>query len=130
MPDAVIATKLANMLVEDATADLPPFVDSLPGMEAVEPVLAGFRRVYGGLWVGGRATLTTAAFSFAANAANRALQSGTVDLQLPLSAISEVSVQGGFLTNIMVINVGSSLVKVRCFGAAAFADLIRATAGR
>ncbi len=84
MSDQVIGTRLANALVEDAEVSLPdlPGLKSVVGMDAVAPVLAVFKRAYGGLWVGGRATLTATDISFHPNAMNRAVQTGSLDYEL------------------------------------------------
>jgi hypothetical protein len=117
MTDAVIASKPANALIPDATptryADLP-----------VAVTLATYRMRFGGLWVGGRVTLTTSALVFAANRLNREVQSGTLDLRIPLADISDVAVRWGFVTKIIVVTVPGGAAKFRCFGAQRFAEQI------
>jgi hypothetical protein len=122
-------TKVANALVEDVRMDVAPGVEvalgAVGGVPAtVGPVLEGFRRRWGGLWVGGRVTLSERDVVFAANAMNRMVQSGTLDVVVPLSSVTSVRVQRALVTNIVVIGAGYHLLKVRCFGASALAGAI------
>ncbi len=131
----ILLRKMANLLVEDARIDLHPTVDA--GLAAVEAptsstelVLDGFRAKYGGLWVGGTLTVTDQQVAFHANALNRAVQSGTLDVALPLRSIGHVEVQSGFVTKIVVITVGYRQVKSRMYGAEQVAETIRQAVGR
>jgi hypothetical protein len=56
---------------------------------------------------------------------NRAIQTGSLDILVPLRAVVDVEVLRGFVTRIIAIHTPGSVVKVRCFGADAFADQIR-----
>ena len=115
----VIVSKVANTLVEDAGAAGP-----LAGLDAV---LDQFRQHYGGLWVGGRVTLTPTTLEFHPNGVNRVANSGTLDLEIDLRRVESVEVQPGVLTKIVAVGVGGGrVVKARCFGAAGLADQIRA----
>jgi hypothetical protein len=131
--DRVLVTRVANALVEDAelssgvAGGLESFV---PGGDSVQKVLAAFRAAYGGLWVGGRATLTPSSLTFHPNAVNRAVQTGTLDIVVPVTAITNVEVQGGVLTKIIAIRTPGAVVKIRCFGARDLADQIRLAAHR
>ena len=128
MASQIIGTRAANALVEDAELSLPgwPGLDlMLPHIRAVERALTAYRTKYGGLWVGGRVTLTTSEISFRPNAMNRAIQTGSLDILVPLPAVVDVEVLRGFVTRIIAIHTPGSVVKVRCFGADAFADQIR-----
>ena len=93
-------------------------------------MLDGFRAKYGGLWVGGTLTVTDQQVAFHANALNRAVQSGTLDVALPLRSIGHVEVQSGFVTKIVVITVGYRQVKSRMYGAEQVAETIRQAVGR
>jgi len=124
----VIASRAANALVSDVAFDMPG-LDLVPGGDAIPAVLAAFKKAYGGLWVGGRATLTDTELAFHPNAVNRAVQSGTLDIVVPLPAITGVEVERGVLTKIIAIRAAGSVVKIRCFGAREFADQIRSAVG-
>lgn len=125
MSSQVIATRVANALIEDAELSLRG-----PGLDTVQQALTAYRKAYGGLWVGGRATLTAAELSFRPNAVNRAVQSGTLDITVPLSSVTGVGTRFGVLTRIVVIHTPGFLVQLRCFRARAFAEQIQATARR
>jgi len=65
-----IARKLCNALIKDAEADFG-LVFGLFGAigidaneEVFEKTIAGFKKMYGGLWVGGTAVLTEEAVAF------------------------------------------------------------------
>ncbi|MDR7189531.1 hypothetical protein J2Y46_002357 [Microbacterium sp. BE35] len=129
----VLATKMANALIEDVQISLAPGVDELISafgsdlvMPAVRPVISVFRAAWGGLWVGGRVTLTPEAVSFAPNAMNRAVQSGSLDVEVPLALVTGVDVIPAFMTNIVAISTPELVLKVRCYGAREFADAARA----
>lgn len=119
MREQVPISKIANALIEDAHARTSSSL----------AVLSVFRAIWGGLWVGGRVTLTSEAVTFAANTLNRFAQSGTLDVVLPLRQVVDVDVLPGFFTNIVAIGTPDRVLKVRCYGARRFADaVIRARA--
>jgi hypothetical protein len=112
----VLVTKAVNALIGDAHSRIGGPVE-----QAVERV----RRREGGLWVGGHATLTDCELQFAANGLNRAAQDGTLDICVDLGQIQQVEVRPGLITNIVEVRSPKGLLKLRCFGAARFAQSIR-----
>jgi hypothetical protein len=114
MRDQVLTSKIANALIEDAQARTSGLL----------PVLSAFRAVWGGLWVGGRVTLTSKSVSFAANALNRIAQSGTLDVSVRLKEVTDVGVLPGFFTNIVAISTPDRVLKIRCYWARHFADAV------
>lgn len=126
MPPRVLASKVANALVEAAVLQ--------PGLKTATlgvtwAVLEGFRSRFGGLWVGGRVTLTDQSLAFAPNALNRAVQKGIGPIDIPLHLIDGVAVLPGILTKIIAISATGRTVKVRCYKAPAFAEIIRTAVG-
>lgn len=117
----VIISRVANALIVDA--DVTAAVTS-----ANRRVLDRYRRRYGGLWVGGRLTVTDTDVAFHANALNRSIQSGQLDIVVDLRSIESVELLPGVLTKIIAIHTADRVTKVRCFGAAKVADRIRAAA--
>jgi len=107
-------SKVANALIEDAQSHISSLV----------PVLSAFRAVWGGLWVGGRVTLTSETVSFAANTMNGIAQSGTLDVSVPLKQVTDVEVLPGLFTNIVAISTPDRVLKVRCYWARKFADAV------
>ena len=107
-------SKIANALIEDARARTPGPL----------PALSAFRAMWGGLWVGGRVTLTSDSVSFAANTLNRIAQSGTLDVSVPLKQVTDVEVLPGFFTNIVAISTPDRVLKIRCYWARHFADAV------
>jgi hypothetical protein len=122
-PRDVLATRAANALIQDATSP----IENLQG--AVGRGIRRYRRSHGGLWVGGRVTLTCAELSFAPNAANRLLHDGDPSVAIPLSAIRQVDVEPGLVTKIVAVTWTGGVARFRCHQAAGFADQIRAAAG-
>lgn len=121
MSTDVVAKRAANALIEDAQTglqDLPILGD----------VLESARARYGGLWVGGRATLTAESLALHPNAVNRGLQTGSMDVVVPLTAIESIEVLSAPVTKIIAIRTARSVVKIRCYRARAFADQIREAA--
>lgn len=130
----ILLKKTANLLVEDARIDLHPTVEAglavvEAPMSSTEQVLDGFRAKYGGLWVGGTLTVTDQQVEFHANALNRVVQAGTLDLGLPLRSIAQVEVQPGFVTKVVALTVGNRQVKSRMYGAEQVAEAIRQAVG-
>ncbi|WP_157425804.1 hypothetical protein [Agromyces salentinus] len=118
MHEEVLERKIANALIEDVSVNMT--IPSIPMLCAA----------MGGLWVGGWVTLTTEAVRFSPNGLNRVMQSGALDVSVPLMQITDVSVLWGFFTKIVAITTPESVLKVRCYGAARFAEAILAARGR
>jgi len=79
----VIVSRVANALIEDV--QVVSAVNVFGG-----PILGWYRRRYGGLWVGGRLTVTDTEIQFHANAVNRSIQSGQLDFVVKLRDIASV----------------------------------------
>ena len=120
--DQVIAKRNANALIEDVEASLP----TLPYRAMLLTKMAEFKQANGGLWVGGKAVLTQPALEFSANALNRSMQKGQLDIRIPLTEITAVKTESAAFTNIIVIEGPGFVFKVRCFRAGKFAEQIRA----
>jgi hypothetical protein len=128
LPDdrKIIDTRVANALILDA--GLPPAAAAgleLAGLGKFNSVISAYGRAAGGLWVGGRVILTTGDLSFHPNAANRVMNRGTLDIMIPLAMVASVEVLPAFFTKIVAIRAGGSLIRLRCYGAPAFPDLLR-----
>jgi hypothetical protein len=125
VPDAPIASKVANALVTDAT----PHVGSGGLRSDLQNWMLGrFAKRYGGLWVGGRLTLTARTLEFHPNAVNRAVNRGTLDVVIELRDVTGVEVQPGVFTKIISVQAGDRVFRSRCYGAHQLADDIRAAA--
>ena len=122
----VIATKLANALID--SVELSSVGKALPQSGVSTWVLGRFKKYYGGLWVGGRATLTNSMLSFEPNAMNRLVQTGELFVAVPLNQINEVVLEKGFLTNIIAVKTSTSTLRLRCFSANGFMQKIRLAA--
>ena len=118
----ILATKVANALIPDA-------VSSLEAAGGLGRAIRKSRNRYGGLWVGGRVTLTPAELGFSPNAVNRFVHVGDPSFTIPLSAISRIDVERGFFTKIIAVTSTGGVTRFRCYGAARFADQIRAFVG-
>jgi hypothetical protein len=118
-PQDVLATKVANALIPGAAS---PF-ENVP---KAGRSLSGYRTRRGGLWVGGRVTLTASELGFSPNLANRLAHYGDPSFAIPLSAIRQVDVEPGFFTKIIAVTWTGGVTRFRCYGAARFADQIRA----
>jgi hypothetical protein len=118
----IIATKLANALIPDAEQSQGARMLSF----GTNLVMDRMKREMGGLWVGGRVTLTHDTLSFTPNALNVAAHAGDTARSVPLARVSEVTDRFGWFTRIVDVrtNDGEALT-FRCFGAPAFAEKIR-----
>lgn len=119
----IIEQKLANALFADAEAS-----DAVPNVISGE--LHRFRKKQGGLWVGGTATLTGTHLLFGSNALNDAFHTESQAFAIPLSDISDVAVEFGWLTKIIAVSTRDGQTRrLRCFGAKDFAEKIKKQAG-
>jgi hypothetical protein len=130
MSATVISTRLANALFANAR-----MADGLGGSlgvaNPVNAVLDGYAAAYGGLWVGGKATLTDQSISFAPNGLNKVMHHNGGDLRfdVPLDAVRSVGFRKAFVTSIVVIMIDGGQFSFRCYGAKDFAEEIRRAAG-
>jgi ribulose 1,5-bisphosphate synthetase/thiazole synthase len=129
MAEKILKSKLVNFLVADVEVNYANVSDVYAVAESGDvDVLAGvleaFKEAYGGLWVGGKLEVTPTVVRLNANAMNRLVQDGTLDIELPLAWVRKVSVEGGFMTKIVRLDIDAGSVKFRCFGAKDVASLI------
>ncbi|KJZ34071.1 MULTISPECIES: hypothetical protein [Pseudomonas] len=129
MAEKILKSKLVNFLVADVEVNYANVSDVYAVAESGDvDVLAGvleaFKEAYGGLWVGGKLEVTPTVVRLNANAMNRLVQDGTLDIELPLAWVRKVSVEGGFVTKIVRLDTDAGSVKFRCFGAKDVASLI------
>ncbi|EJM63960.1 hypothetical protein PMI30_03985 [Pseudomonas sp. GM50] len=132
MTGQILKSKLVNFLVADAEVNYDNVDDLYSIAEAgnvdvLSDVLEAFKEAYGGLWVGGKMVLTQTTVRLSANAMNRLVQDGTLDIELPLALIRKVTIEGGFMTKIIRLDTDAGSVKFRCYGAKDVATLIEKT---
>ncbi|MDO8481797.1 MAG: hypothetical protein Q7S75_01795 [bacterium] len=137
----LIARKFANALIGDAagregvltalawtqgTFDIHTgrMADTSLGLPTTKGLMKMFSKHYGGLWVGGTLSLFEDSLHFEANAMNKALQTGSTSVDIPLESIVRASPRFGFVTGIIdVVWTKDSmqyLNSFRCFGSKAF----------
>lgn len=89
--------------------------------DGVGPALAiteGMDAVFGGSWVGGEVVLADRTLGFRANAVNRAVQHGDLDVTIDLGDVRGATIVGGIGTKIIEVDlVDGSRFAFRCFGA-------------
>ncbi len=129
-PTDVIASKSANILAE--FGDLSKLAKAsliLSDNAGTLLVYEALKKLYGGTWVGGTATLTKTQLSFKPSALNVLLPGGKdPSVTIPLSKIANVVLEGGFITKIIRIEMPELIVRLRCYGAADFMQKIREAA--
>lgn len=137
---AIIETRVANALFANArmSAAAAKLVGELAKgigaagavnpIEATKSVLTAFADHYGGLWVGGRATLTDTMLTFEPNVLNRLLHENgeALRLDLPLAAIDQVATRFGWFTGIIDVTAQGAVFSLRCYGSKGFAAKIDA----
>lgn len=137
MSEPVIDTRLANALFANArmsgrTSDLIEHAGAIgpegaaEGLKALDSVLDAFADHYGGLWVGGRATLTASTLTFEPNALNRFVheEGAKLRMDLPLGAIDKVTTRFGWFTGIIDVAALGAVFTLRCYGSKTFAAKI------
>ena len=116
--NTVIDSKPANAFLKNVEGKADPRHGE------VKMVLWLSKWLTGGVWVGGRLTLTETQLAFAANDMNRALQEGTLDWSAFLLDIRQIVVRPGLVNNVIEIHTGDGTMKFRCWGAKAFSARI------
>jgi hypothetical protein len=143
----LIAKKLANALISNAAGKEEIFTalawkdgtfdirtgkaaDSAFGLPTTKGLFKMLSKRMGGLWVAGTLSLYEDSLHFEANAMNKALQTGTMSVDIPLRSIARASLRYGFITKIIdVVWTQDSmqyLNSFRCFGAQDFLAKIEA----
>jgi hypothetical protein len=124
--DTPIVQKAVNALMADAEMGFgAKFLVHATGLDVTETVLKEFKKVMGGLWVGGTATLYERKLAFRPNALNLAVHAGDYSVEIPLQEISDIQVRFGFVTKIIDIVTAHGKLSMRCFEAEDFANMIR-----
>lgn len=135
----MVISRAANALFEvgevgTEAPQKPPRLVPLPRLSSIVNSAIGAKiEKDGGLWVGGRATLTSDDIRFEPNAMNRHMHSGIPSVSIPLASIEAITVKRGILTNIVELRLADQTFCLRCFKARAFAcdiEKARATARR
>ena len=127
MDEPVIASKLASALVSRAefAPGLEFAMDNVGGFPVgTDQVIQWFQQFYGGVWVGGRATLTPHRLHFAANQLNRMVHSGTLEVDIDLREVMDVSLRTGWVAGIVVVTLPGAELWFRCLGAGTFCDQV------
>lgn len=124
-----IEKKTCNALIENAKPNFNAYLISLitggvGGVVAISAVLGGFKKMLGGLWVGGTTYLTKENIIFTPNKLNKMFQSNIDCLKIPLSDITSVRKEFGFITGIIRIDTENGTLKLRCYGSSEFMDKI------
>lgn len=129
--ERIISSALANAMFASAEPHelLAASSDVFELKLGVSAILSLFKFAYGGLWVGGRVTLTTHRLVFP-NALNRLVhQAPLSDVALDLANVTRVTLTAGLVTDIVEVEARQAAkLTFRCFGAAELSDLIKATA--
>lgn len=101
---AELLRKTANAKLSDVKGKGPTrFVTSL------------YTSASAGTWVGGTIVLTDTELSFSANAMNRAVQKGTLDVSFPVDRIIGATIAGGIGTKIIAVRLTDDEVfEFRC----------------
>jgi hypothetical protein len=120
MSEAILASKMANALFANAQASVTDTFGAIANAAEKQ------RRIHGGLWVGGRAELTTQRLRFAANALNKAVHVSGEGLKfdIPLTQIVAVRLRKAFVTHIVDVDTPDGTYSMRCWGAQGFAAAV------
>lgn len=83
-----------------------------------------YKSKQGGLWVGGKFTISDDEFRFSTNTANLIVHKESSDFSFPMQVVKSVRREFGWITGILVFELEDRIVKVRCFGAKKIAQLL------
>lgn len=127
MAEQVIASKAANAQVLEAEMALEPAaVLALRGHDAaVDGVVEWFRSFQGGLWVGGRVTLTNRRLHFEANSLNKMVHAGPMEVDVDLRHVVDVATKRGLLGGVVQVLLPGAVFQLRLWGARGFAEQVR-----
>ncbi len=117
MEDRVLISKLCNAFQPNAETI------GMLGIP-IRSALKNYKDEYGGLWVGGRLTVTKNELKFSPNAVNKALHGNADCLSINLSDVKAAKRKFGFVSGIIVIETSQAIYKLRCLGAKKVADKI------
>ncbi|MEV7396982.1 hypothetical protein [Aeromicrobium sp. NPDC092404] len=112
----VIVSKVANCLVPDV---------STTGTWMMRAVTRWMGKRMGGLWVGGRITLTATRLEFEPNIVNIALHDGDTNRAIALRDVTAVEDRGGIFTKIVHVDGPDGGVTFRCYGARKVSQRVR-----
>lgn len=76
-----------------------------------------YKRKHGGLWVGGKFTISNEEFRFSTNTANQIVHKENCDLSFPMSDVKSIYREFGWITGILNFELDDRIIAVRCFGA-------------
>ena len=124
----VIKSKLSNAMITTAQPNqtFDAITDTFGSAKAARSGIKTAEKLVGGIWVGGRTTLTNLRVIFEPNAFNTALQDGIGTVIIPLKDIIEVRTRWGVLTSIVELQTSDECFAIRCFGAKGFAATVEA----
>jgi len=102
--------KVANALIPDAVPSRKIPADTLS-------VIRYFKQKMGGLWVGGKVSVSQSGVSFSPNRFNRVVHEGLEPINVLASEIRAVRHQFGWVTSIVVVEHTQGEFRFRCYGA-------------
>jgi hypothetical protein len=126
--ERLVDYRVCNAIIKNAEPKL--FVDLAMLATGIDDVagltLKLMKKMAGGLWVGGRAFLTTHRVVFMPNALNRAVQDGLAVVAVRLEDVTGVRERFGFVTRILDIETRAGALTIRCLRASQFGSAIEA----
>ena len=124
--EEIIKSKLSNAMIATAQPNqtFDTITDAFGSAKAARSGIKTAEKLVGGIWVGGRTTLTNLRVIFEPNSLNNALQDGIGTVIIPLKDIVEVRTRWGVLTSIVELQTSDECFAIRCFGAKGFAATV------
>lgn len=120
MDDPILHSKSANAFFEDVEVAGRMHRDEYGSGAAVSL----FKRAMGGLWVGGRVTLTRTQLAFNPNRLNSSMHKGEIDWIIKLSDIESIEVTSSIGMPVTNVATKERRVRFRCWGAKRFVSRI------
>jgi hypothetical protein len=125
--EQVLAYRVVNACLKEAApnAFFNFVMDKLGAQTATDLAFATIKSMSGGLWVGGRAFLTTHRLVFMPNAMNRAVHEALPVIAIDLAAVTDVADRFGVGTRILDVKTAQGDLTLRGYDSARFAGMIK-----
>lgn len=107
--------KVANAFYEDAVP-----IDEIS--KHAKRAANRYIKKHGGLWVGGKISISNSYLVFSANKLNYFFHKELREINLPIKDISSVTYQFGWFTGIVVVKHKKGEFRFRCYGAKKIAN--------
>lgn len=91
----------------------------------VQKSVGNYKAKHGGIWIGGKFTISNDEFRFSTNTANQIVHNENCDVFFHMSDVKNIYREFGWVTGILNFELEDRIIAVRCFGAKKIAALLK-----